>query len=503
MPNSVPESPKDPMTEPLDPSTPADGTPPPDTRPPPRRASSRRPRHRSGHRPHRRPRPSSRAASASRSRPPSSRPPRRRHPPASSGGGYGKWLIAVLIPVIAVVTFAGGVAAGRGDLFGAEAGPPRPPRRTPATRASTSSRRRGARSTRTTSTRRTSTTRSMAYGAIRGMTDAVGDEGHTSFLTADEAKAMDQSLSGDVRRHRRPGERRRRDRSHDQLDHPQHARGGVGRAQARRQDHRGRRLEDRGPHDGRGRLARPRPRGRARDADPRPRGHRELRRHDHPPQVRPAARVLGDGPGPRRGDDPARAVRDGRHEGGPGRHHRGQGGRGDGDHPRPPQQPRRLRQRGDRRRQPVRRRRHRLPEPGRVGQDDRRAGRGRRPVHRGPARGPRQRRLRQLGGDRHGRDPGRRSAAPWWGRRRSGRAPSSAGSTSPTARRCGSASSAGSPAAAARSGTRASSPTSRSCSRPTTAPLLPDELQDISAAELAKSPDAQVLKALQELKGEG
>jgi len=37
----------------------------------------------------------------------------------------------------------------------------------------------------------------------------------------------------------------------------------------------------------------------------------------------------------------------------------------------------------------------------------------------------------------------------------------------------------------------------------TTAPLLPDELKDISAAELAKSPDAQVLKALQELKGEG
>ena len=36
----------------------------------------------------------------------------------------------------------------------------------------------------------------MAYGAIRGLTDAVGDEGHTSFLTADEAKAMDQSLSG-------------------------------------------------------------------------------------------------------------------------------------------------------------------------------------------------------------------------------------------------------------------------------------------------------------------
>jgi carboxyl-terminal processing protease len=36
----------------------------------------------------------------------------------------------------------------------------------------------------------------LAYGAIRGLTDAVGDEGHTSFMTAEEAKAADQSLSG-------------------------------------------------------------------------------------------------------------------------------------------------------------------------------------------------------------------------------------------------------------------------------------------------------------------
>ena len=34
--------------------------------------------------------------------------------------------------------------------------------------------------------------RDLAYGAIRGMTEAVGDEGHTSFMTADEAKAVDQ-----------------------------------------------------------------------------------------------------------------------------------------------------------------------------------------------------------------------------------------------------------------------------------------------------------------------
>ncbi len=36
----------------------------------------------------------------------------------------------------------------------------------------------------------------LAYAAIRGMTQAVGDEGHTSFMTAEEAKAAEQSLSG-------------------------------------------------------------------------------------------------------------------------------------------------------------------------------------------------------------------------------------------------------------------------------------------------------------------
>ncbi len=36
----------------------------------------------------------------------------------------------------------------------------------------------------------------LAYAAIRALADAVGDEGHTSFMTADEAKASDQSLSG-------------------------------------------------------------------------------------------------------------------------------------------------------------------------------------------------------------------------------------------------------------------------------------------------------------------
>ncbi len=36
----------------------------------------------------------------------------------------------------------------------------------------------------------------LAYGAIRGLIEAVGDEGHTAFFTAEEAKAVSESLSG-------------------------------------------------------------------------------------------------------------------------------------------------------------------------------------------------------------------------------------------------------------------------------------------------------------------
>lgn len=39
--------------------------------------------------------------------------------------------------------------------------------------------------------------RAMAYAAIRAMTEAVGDEAHTMFLTPEELKAMEASLSGE------------------------------------------------------------------------------------------------------------------------------------------------------------------------------------------------------------------------------------------------------------------------------------------------------------------
>ena len=179
------------MTEPHDPSTPPGGTPPPATEaavPPPPQASPWAP-----------PAPPSSpdsqrgvgfavppapVASAASSRPP------------ASTGGYGKWLIAVLIPVIAIVTFAGGVAAGRSEFFGPQAGV-----------AATAAPNNGNASIdlieeawRTIHENyvdaKNLDNEELAYGAIRGMTEAVGDEGHTSFLTADESRAMDQSLSG-------------------------------------------------------------------------------------------------------------------------------------------------------------------------------------------------------------------------------------------------------------------------------------------------------------------
>ena len=108
--------------------------------------------------------------------------------------------------------------------------------------------------------------RDLAYGAIRGMTEAVGDEGHTSFLTADEAKAVDQSLSGTF-----VG-------IGVQLDEDE-SKGPIIRSiipgtpaeeaglRARRPDRRGRRQDDRWRDHRRGRVAGPRPRGRARHAD--------------------------------------------------------------------------------------------------------------------------------------------------------------------------------------------------------------------------------------------
>jgi carboxyl-terminal processing protease len=185
MAHSVPDSPKEPMTEPLDPSTPL-GAPTPV--PPPPAAAWAPPAP-----------PAALAADpggvgfAVPPLPVSGVPATTRPRPAS---GYGKWLIAVLVPVIAIVTFAGGVAAGRSDFLGGEAS-------VAATAVPSTGDKDLALIEEAWRTihdnyvdAKNLNNQDLAYGAIRGMTDAVGDEGHTSFLTAAEAKAMDQSLSG-------------------------------------------------------------------------------------------------------------------------------------------------------------------------------------------------------------------------------------------------------------------------------------------------------------------
>ena len=120
-------------------------------------------------------------------------------------------------------------------------------------------------------------------------------------------------------------------------------------------------------------------------------------------------------------------------------------GRGrDGDRVRPARQPGRLRQRGGRRREPVRGRRHRLPERRRAAGREKdvpvAAGRPRHRASRSSSSPTATRRAPR----RSSRAPSRtRTGARSSARRRSGRAPCSAGSTCRTARRCGSASSAG------------------------------------------------------------
>ncbi|HYO43309.1 MAG TPA: S41 family peptidase [Candidatus Limnocylindrales bacterium] len=125
--------------------------------------------------------------------------------PVRRSGGFGGGrvpgaLVLVLAPVLAVVMFAGGVLAERSGALGTASLPV-------STSAPTAS---GERTTadievvdeawRTIHDHYVDPDslddQEMAYGAIRGMTEAVGDEGHTSFMTAEEAKASEQSLSG-------------------------------------------------------------------------------------------------------------------------------------------------------------------------------------------------------------------------------------------------------------------------------------------------------------------
>src|SRR3954468_6289839 len=123
--------------------------------------------------------------------------------PVTRSGGYGgprvpAALLLVLAPVLAVAMFAGGVFVERSGALGAPA----------ATAAPT-----GAPSADADKElglideawkdiqgnyvdAKDLDNQKLAYAAIRAMTEAVGDEGHTEFMTAEESKAVDQSLSG-------------------------------------------------------------------------------------------------------------------------------------------------------------------------------------------------------------------------------------------------------------------------------------------------------------------
>ena len=118
-------------------------------------------------------------------------------PPAGHrSSGVSRGLIAVLAPVLAVVVFSTGVFFGRANVApdgtAATASPAIPG--VDANLALIEEAWRDIQDNYVDAANLDD--RALAYGAIRGMTEAVGDEGHTTFLTAEEVKASDQSLSG-------------------------------------------------------------------------------------------------------------------------------------------------------------------------------------------------------------------------------------------------------------------------------------------------------------------
>ena len=110
--------------------------------------------------------------------------------------GYSKWVVGILAPVLAVVVFASGVAVGDAGLMAgtASTGSPTASVTDSSDLALISEAWKAIQDNYVDA--KNLDDRDLAYGAIRGLTEAVGDSGHTSFLTADEAKAADQSLSG-------------------------------------------------------------------------------------------------------------------------------------------------------------------------------------------------------------------------------------------------------------------------------------------------------------------
>jgi carboxyl-terminal processing protease len=109
--------------------------------------------------------------------------------------GPGRIWLAVLVPVLGVILFGGGLVVGRSSV--GPAGPAAASSAPPAAAQELSLVDQAWQLIQDNYVDAAHLDdQAMAYAAIEGMTQAVGDEGHTSFLTADQAKAVDQSLSG-------------------------------------------------------------------------------------------------------------------------------------------------------------------------------------------------------------------------------------------------------------------------------------------------------------------
>lgn len=119
------------------------------------------------------------------------------NPPASArSGGVSRGLIAVLAPVLAIVVFSGGVFFGRANIALDTAAATSAPAAAGAD-ANLALIEEAWRAIQDNYVDAANLDNNeLAYGAIRGMTDAVGDDGHTSFMTGAQAKAADESLSG-------------------------------------------------------------------------------------------------------------------------------------------------------------------------------------------------------------------------------------------------------------------------------------------------------------------
>ena len=116
--------------------------------------------------------------------------------PPSRGGMAKRWLAVILVPVLAVGLFYGGAVADRAGLLGAAQAVATTPAPSGASADLALIEQAWNDIQDNYVDAKDLDNRALAYAAITGIANAVGDSGHTSFLTADEAKSVDQSLSG-------------------------------------------------------------------------------------------------------------------------------------------------------------------------------------------------------------------------------------------------------------------------------------------------------------------